>query len=71
MISDLTQLTLSRVPPAPTLQAYNAADELVLQRKQVYGCWSPVLTMPLVPWQRRWLRPILTGGATAPWPLKP
>lgn len=36
MISDLTQLTLSRVPPAPTLQAYNAADELVLQRLQTH-----------------------------------
>lgn len=35
MIGDLNQLTLSRIPPAPALQAYNAADELVLQRLQM------------------------------------
>lgn len=44
MIGDLTQLTLSRVPPAPDLQAYNAADELVLQRLQTYdGPAGPML----------------------------
>lgn len=37
MIGDLNQLTLSRVPPAPALHAYNAADELVLQRLPAYG----------------------------------
>ncbi|MEX2365956.1 MAG: hypothetical protein WD601_05085, partial [Pseudohongiellaceae bacterium] len=36
MISDLKQLTLNRVPKAQTLQAFNAADELVLQRLQAY-----------------------------------
>lgn len=36
MINDFTQLTLSRVPKAPALQAYNAADERVLQRLQAY-----------------------------------
>lgn len=43
MINDLGQLSLSRVPPTPTLQAYNAADELVLQRLQARdgppGAW--------------------------------
>lgn len=44
MIGDLTQLTLCRVPPAPALQAYNAADELVLQRLQQHdGPVGPVL----------------------------
>ncbi|MEX0624553.1 class I SAM-dependent methyltransferase [Saccharospirillum sp.] len=37
MISDLTKLTLNRVPPAPSLQAFNAADELALQRLQQYS----------------------------------
>ena len=44
MIEDLTQLTLRRVPPAPALQAYNAADELILQRLQTYdGVTDPIL----------------------------
>lgn len=34
MTTDLSQLNLCRVPPAPELQAYNAADELTVQHCQ-------------------------------------
>ncbi|WP_051207366.1 methyltransferase [Saccharospirillum impatiens] len=44
MIGDLTQLTLRRVPSAPSLQAYNAADELVIQRLEAHvGSGEPLL----------------------------